>query len=78
VANVYVVRKDTANALKALNKSVALDSSNYETYLKRAIVLANTNNYPEAVKNLDKVILLNPADSQTKAMRLRMIDRIQK
>ncbi len=78
LGNIYILNKDAKNALGALDRSAALDPANSNTWLTRAVVLANTGNLAEGVKSLDKAIELKPGDTQARAMRTDMIRRLAK
>lgn len=62
-------QKDEVGALKDFTKAIEADAAFDEAYYCRAAILFNNKKYTEAIRDLDKAILLNP--KYTAALLLR-------
>jgi tetratricopeptide (TPR) repeat protein len=78
LGNIYLLMKEPAKAIDAFDTALTIDSTNADTWMTRAVVQANTGDLAGGIKSLDKVVQLNPADTQARAMRADMQQRLGK
>jgi tetratricopeptide (TPR) repeat protein len=78
LGNIYMLRNDLKNALKSYSLSASLDSSNYETFIKRGVVYGKLDKDLEAIQDFKHVIRLNPDFEDTYPMLLKQMLKIER
>jgi tetratricopeptide (TPR) repeat protein len=69
MGNIYVLRNDMHNALKAFNSSLDIDAKNYDTWFKRGLVYMYLKQPEKVVADMDKVLQLKPDHKEAAAFK---------
>jgi len=72
ISNIYLMRNQLPEAENALTESIKIDTTNYETYMKRAVVFQKLGKDDSAIIDANKVMSLEPTEADAYSFEVKI------